>query len=233
MYRILATILATLAIANLATGCSRIAQKNLAEDSPSIVHSGGGIIVGSVTAPKVLHYHKTALFRYRALGDDGKPGGILTSGRTPGWQPTIPECDEDGLEQECGRLFAVSLPAGGYEIFEVSAVGDNDSYRVFPPLQFTVLEGKVSYLGDLHVSYCQGMVHSMRGGILGGEISIRDEFDRDIPLLKSKYSQLNSVDVDKRLLPATSSSWRVSYEPYDWGTCKGSVINPLALKPEK
>ena len=227
MQRVLAVFLVTLAIVNLNAGCSRIAQKNIDGDTSSIVHPGGGMIVGSVTAPKVLHYHKTAVLRYRALSDDGKPGGVLTSGRTPGWQPTIPKCAQDGLEQECGRLFAVSLPAGRYEIFEVSAIPGNESYKVIPPLRFTVLEGKVAYLGNLHVVYCHGSFHSMRGGILGGDISIRDELDRDAALLKSKYTHLNGVDIDKRLLPATSSSWRVSYEPYDWGTCRAPATNSL------
>jgi len=207
-------------IAILGSACSRFVQQNIGEDAAPGFEAGGGMIVGSVTAPFASRYHHGVQFRYRSLGGDGSRQGVLTSASGLRFVPYMPSCGEDGLEPQCGRLFAVELPAGDYEVFQLTVASGGSGYSL--PIQtwrFCVSPGQVSYLGSLHMQYCEGLVRNTRGGILGGELSIRDEYARDVALLRGRFRQLAGQPVRRQLLPATVIRWRVPYQPYDWGHC--------------
>ena len=222
-------LLTAFAISIISISCSGIVQKNIAADAFSNYDFESGIIVGSVTAPFILHYHETVLFHYRSVDDDGQQNGVLTSGTQhkiiyP--YPFVPLCDSDSLESQCGRLFAVQLPVGNYEIYRVVIIGRED-FQIIEPLLFKVEKEKTSYLGNLHMTFCQGLVRNTRGNILGGDISIKDEFDRDIVLLKRKYNGLSAISIKKQLLQNTFLRWRISYEPFDWGDCGQNSHNSM------
>jgi hypothetical protein len=213
-------LLVTLVAAFLLSGCGSLVQKNIDPGASFLAGSEEGLILGSVTAPFVDRYHETIVFHYRSLGDGGKTAGRLTSARSPAaWIPGVPACDEEGLEQECGRLFAVSLPAGDYEIHGVGEQSPGEQIYQMPPLRFTVIRGQASYLGNLHTRFCQGLVRSTRGAILGGDLVILDESQRDLALLEVRYPQLTGADIQRQLLPNLAWRWRVPWEPYDWGDC--------------
>lgn len=198
-------------------GCSRLVQDNIDVRDPSGPDSGTGLIVGSVTAPFALHYHENVIFLYRSVSDTDNPHGVLTSGTSHKYlTPYISSCDEDGLGGQCGRLFAVRLPAGRYEIHQVR-IGDN--FQDLLPVVFSVAPGRADYIGNLHTAFCVGQPRELRGAILGADVSVTDDYDRDTGLLREKFSALRQVPIRSRLLPDPSWRVRVSYEPDDWGTC--------------
>ena len=209
-------------------GCTSVAQKNLDENQLAFSNSENGVIVGSVTAPFAAHHHETVLFEYRKLGDNDKNIGVLTSGiQHKNFLIGIPSCSEGGLPQQCGRLFAITLPPGNYEIYRAIVMHRGEFQQILPA-GFTVTKGKVSYLGSLSVTFCAGMVTRYRGNILGANVSIKDEYERDVLLIRERFDALHNVSVDKRLLSDNSWSWRVSWkgvfggnvEPFDWGGCR-------------
>jgi len=211
----------------LLAACGGLVQQDIRGHDPALADGPGGMIVGSVTAPFASQYHHGVLFRYRSLGDSGGVRGILTSATSQHYVPFWPSCEEDGLPRQCGRLFAVALPEGEYEIHEVTIVSGGSGHSVsIPAWGFSVSRGEVSYLGNLNMQYCQGLVRRFRGGILGGDITVRDEYQRDIELLESKFGQLAVARVQKRLLPDIAASWRVTYQPFDWGTCAVAQAGP-------
>lgn len=216
-------LLAALLAAFLVSACGSLFQENIDPDASSPAGSQEGLILGSVTAPFIDRYHEPVVFHYRSVGDGDKTTGRLTSARSPVlWIPGIPACNEEGLTEQCGRLFAVSLPAGNYEIHGVQEQRTGAQIYAMPPLRFTVTRGKASYLGNLHTTFCQGLVRSTRGAILGGDLAIVDERQRDLALLRARYPQLAGVEIEKQLLPNLAWRWRVPYEPFDWGNCESA-----------
>lgn len=217
------SLLVTLVAAVLVAGCSRMIQQNIKPDAPTLFRPGEGVILGSVTAPiKRYYYHETLVFHYRSVGDGGKTAGLLTTAKSDGArfvQWGIPTCDKEGLAEQCGRLFAVSLPAGEYEIHSVQEVMPPSRTFELPPLRFTVAAGRASYLGNVHTTFCEGLVRSTRGAVLGGHLVILDESQRDLSLLEARYPQLKGADVEKQFLPNLGWRWRVPWEAYDWGSC--------------
>jgi len=225
IHLIITFVLASAAILNV--GCTSFEQKNLSESQSPYSGSGNGVIVGSVTAPFAQHYHESVLFGYRKLGSGDKTAGILTSGiRHKNFLLQIPSCSEGGIPEQCGRVFAISLPAGDYEIYKAQVIGRGDFQQVTSAL-FTVTKGDVIYIGNLHVTFCVGMVNRYRGNILGADVSLRDEYERDIAVIREQHGELATASIDKRLLPDNSWRWRVSWNalfrgdvgPYDWGDC--------------
>ena len=216
-----------LLITILSNGCNTLIQNNISKNKYIGIDFEGGIIVGSVTAPFAKHYHKEVYFQYRSLGSGDKHNGVITSGTPfPGLLPWLPSCHEDSLEDQCGRLFAINLPAGDYEIYGMK-VNDNEGFRPIPPAVFSSSEGSVTYIGNLHVIYCVGLPRSLRGAILGGVIKVLDNYERDTDLIKKKYRSLNVTPIQKILLPDYSWSWRVSYQPHDWGDCGDSSAKKI------
>jgi hypothetical protein len=214
----------------LGVGCESFKhkQKNLSESHWPVSGSENGAIVGSVTAPFAMHYHETILFGYRKLDGGDKIDGVVTSGiQHKNFLMQIPSCGEGGIPQQCGRVFAISLPAGEYEIYRAQVIS-RDNFQQIVPALFTVTKGKVTYVGNLHVTFCVGMASRYRGNILGADVSIRDEYDRDVAVIREQHGALATTLIDKRLLPDNSWKWRASWKsllggdagPYDWGGCR-------------
>jgi len=190
---------------SLLHGCSFYglldAVDNINPNQPITLTPGTGMIVGSVTAPRVGQYWEISRFRYRKPGES--ESGVLESASPisnalwikgqpvlPGW--TVPD---PGLEQQLGRLFAVELAAGTYEIFQL------DSNRRLlihmQPLRFEVQAGEILYLGNLHVRYClyKPDRRVFRSYVNAGIPSVRDEAQRDLPLLLRKFPALTGSNI--------------------------------------
>jgi len=171
-----------------------------------------GLVVGSVTAPMVQHYWDISRFRYRMLGK-AESGALESASPTADFlwikglaiQPggTGPE---PGLEEELGRLFAVELETGIYEIYQLD--GNNGPLMQMQPARFMVQPGEILYLGNLHVRYClyKPDRRVYRSYVSAGIPSVRDEAQRDLPLLRRKFPAL----ARSKILPAVidDSAWQ-------------------------
>ena len=178
--------------------------KNIDPNRPVALSPGTGIIVGSVTAPMVLHYWDICLFHYRKLGDS-KSGVLESASPTANllWMKDRPiepggTGPDPGLEQQLGRLFAVELAAGTYEIYQLDT--RETALIHMQPVRFEVRSGEIIYIGNLHVHYCLYTPdrHAYRGRINGGIPSVHDEAQRDLPLLVRKFPALAGA----KILPA-------------------------------
>lgn len=170
------------------------------------------MIVGSVTAPRVLHYWEISHFRYRKLGES-KSGVLESASPTSNafWikdQPIQPggTGPDPGLEQQLGRLFAVELAAGAYEIFQLDV---NRRLLIhMQPVRFEVQAGEILYIGNLHVHYClyKPDRRVYRSYVNAGIPSVRDEAQRDLPLLIRKFPALTGASI----LPAVidDNAWQ-------------------------
>lgn len=100
----------------------------------------------------------------------------------------------------------MELTAGTYEIYQLDAPGKLLIH--LQPLRFEVRPGEILYLGNLHVRYCLYTPdrRAYRSYVNGGIPSIRDEAQRDLPLLIRKFPALTGADI----LPAVidDSSWQ-------------------------
>jgi hypothetical protein len=185
----------------LLQACSPNLVKNIDPDQPLFLSPGAGLITGSVTAPKVFHYWVVARFRYRQL--DQSESRLLESATPTSnflWIEDLPiqasaSGPDPGLEQELGRLFAVELPAGTYEIYQLESEGELLIHM--PPVRFEVRAGEISYLGNLNVRNClyRPDQRVYRGYVNAGIPSVRDESQRDLPLLMRKFPALTGASI--------------------------------------
>lgn len=184
--------------------CSFDPVRNIDPNLPVTLSQETGMIVGSVTAPRVEHYWEVSHFHYRKLGDS-KSDVLESASPTANflWMKDRPiqpagTGPDPGLEQQLGRLFAVELAAGTYEIYQLDSPGI--VLIRMPPVRFEVRSGEIVYIGNLHVRYCIYTPdrRAYRGRINGGIPSVRDEAQRDLPLLARKFPAL----AGKKIQPA-------------------------------
>lgn len=202
----------------LLQACSLDPVRNIDPDRPVTLSPGMGMIVGSVTAPRIGHYWEISHFQYRRLGESYS--GTLQSASPSSnalWiknhpvQPggTVPD---PGLEQQLGRLFAVELPAGVYEIFQLDMNMGRWNYSnsgllmYMQPVRFEVRLGEILYIGNLHVRYClyKPDRRVYRGYVNAGIPSIRDEAQRDLPLLLRKFPVLAGSNIVPAVIDDTA-----------------------------
>ena len=226
--------IAVAVMAIFSTGCASPFQRNINEHYLIDADEGNGLIVGSVSAPPIPRgysptadsahsYHDVAKFFFRSRDQGSRLEGVLTSGTKHPRIDNIPACESEGLAEECGRLFAIRLPAGTYEIYR-GRFGDNPYYDYVDwerPAVFPVAAGKTIYLGNLHVEYCKGRPTSIRsrGSILGADVSLRDRYERDTALIRQRFAALQKAEIIRQPLPDPAWRFRVPWTPYDWETC--------------
>jgi len=204
----------------LLQACSLDPVRNIDPERPITLSPGTGMVAGSVTAPRVWHYWEISHFRYRKLGESysgtlqsASPGSNALWIKNHPVQPggTVPD---PGLEQQLGRLFAVELPAGTYEIFQLDMnmgrwlSSDHGLLIHMQPVRFEVRSGEILYIGNLHVRFCQYSPDRRvyRGRVNAGIPSVRDEAQRDLPLLLRKFPALKGSNI----LPAVidDTAWQ-------------------------
>lgn len=105
--------------------------------------------------------------------------------------------DFKGVDSRMGRLIALPLEPGDYELFNwmlyVNRLGGyaNLSPKTAPPPHsFTIRAGEITYLGDLHIETILGKNPFGISLAFGGNPDITDQTARDLPVLKTKYPNL-------------------------------------------
>jgi len=196
----------------LLQACSSNPVKSIDSNQPITLSPGTGMIVGSVTAPRVMHYWEKSNFRYRKLGES-KSGSLESATPTSDFlwikdHPIQPGGlgPDPGLEAQLGRLFAVKLAAGTYEIYRL----DKKSGLLIhmQPVRFEVRGGEILYIGNLHVRFClyKPDRRVYRGYINAGIPSVRDESQRDLPLLLQKFPALAGMNIMQTVID--DYAWR-------------------------
>ena len=105
--------------------------------------------------------------------------------------------DFKGKDSSMGRLLAVSLNPGEYELFYWMLYYHNYVTNNYleptippPPHSFTIRAGEITYLGDLHIDTILGKGPFGLPVVSGGNPDITDQIDRDLPVLKEKYPNI-------------------------------------------
>ena len=191
----------------LATGC---AMKNIKSDYVASSSNETGVIIGSLTSPYV-----------------SRPKGPCVSlyFEHHGSMPAIESCEGsvniESVEYR-GNLFALEVPAGLHQ-FDHWSLYNRESSRIWPaekppPLEVTVKPGEVVYVGNIHFHI------SIRKNWFGRRFSsdpipeVRDESDRDLPLLKALYPGLSKQEINVRLFPLGV-----------WGTTETEAVGPTII----
>lgn len=193
----------------MATGCANTPS---GEPTESLGDASQGVLATSISYTPGTRT-MDAWFYLRKKGDTDKENYIrlkanppLTTGRgflalaAPGaGGPRLPT-----VGGRLGRVIAISLPPGDYELVSwtlyIQAVGGYgyiSPKEEPPPLPFSVTAGQVTYLGSLHGQTIMGKnVFGM--SIPGsGNAIITDNFDLDMPHIRSKFPMISSWPVSK------------------------------------
>lgn len=209
-----------------------------------------GVAVGSVTSPpnEYGQWQEASRYSLRSRTDPAVVG-FLRSGSDDFYgrlgmpfaylrYPDYRGCaEEEGLETECGRLFAMELPAGEYEIREVivSGRGNGSSWIVeLPDYRFTVQAGAVSYLGNLNNRLCIGSL-GFSNLVIAVSGEVRDNFDRDWPLLRAKYPFLANQPIERAAIqgsPWLSRLWKRKVPKHGWDACDDEESEGLGQLPD-
>lgn len=183
-----------------------------------------GIITGSVgTNPLGKQWREWSQYVYHSTNDP-KLSGHVTS--AVNWSNPFfpqPECKDDGLPAECGHLFAIILPAGEYEFSAVIPARDSQTADPWPSgyaatlkgYRFEVKPGQAIYIGNMLSRLCGGSSYSYYGiasigSARAAQGDVADMYERDMPLLKEKYPQLQNVSVKNE--PMAGVAWRWEYK---------------------
>ena len=98
-----------------------------------------------------------------------------------------------------GGLFAVALPAGTYSIAGWYVSQDDTTFTPKGPVkvEFDVLAGQATYLGNLHFVE----VNRANPFKIGYSVTLEDMRDRDIPILVKHYATLATSHVNMAMSP--------------------------------
>lgn len=117
--------------------------------------------------------------------------GMQDFGHERDWTKFKDECPSEP-NNYYGKLVAIELPAGTYEIYQIEGVskykkiGSDTDISV----KFTVTPNKVNYLGNFHFHFNKRYFH----------YNAENLSQRDIPLFLNKYKQFNMRDIIFNLL---------------------------------
>lgn len=207
-------IVAALAVA--LTGCGSFYPESVTPDfqfggTPEI-----GVIVGSVTSlpdPTYLgNWRDYSRYEIRSTTDPKIVRNIVSGAISNFLRPwgSLPLCADDGLEAECGHLFAIDLPPGDYVLSAVqpamaqatSSLTSNDWVLPLEGYRFTVAAGEVRYIGELTSHICVGAEGGWSTGnrVWAAKGEVRDSFARDWPLIARKYPALASLKAVRALI---------------------------------
>ena len=201
-------------------------KSGLPPDYNVLLDSANGVVVGSVgTNPLGKQWREWSQYLYLSSIDQKKRGSVASA---VNWSNPFfpqPECPDDGLEAECGNLFAIILPAGEYEFWAVipamdSNAADNSTrYAVgLEGYKFEVQPGEATYIGNMLSRLCGGSSYSYYGTAAIGRArvaqgDVADRYARDLPLLVAKFPQLKNAVVKNETMPGVP--WRWEWEQRD------------------
>ena len=221
-------------------GCTT-RQPVLPPDFDPAAMPGHGIVVGSVTSVPDTRwspaFFEASAYFYRGIDAPGI-SGVLRSGRGSALAALDGERCERGIpdanggiaddrsipDRDCGRLFAVPLPAGRYRIHAVqvrepNATSIESAPHFSQPLEtfeWTVVAGQIAYLGEFRSRICMGSTGRGLGvAAVAGEV--RDAFDRDQRLLALRFPGLQGRSIVQGVLRTEPWLWHAPAPLADTG----------------
>jgi hypothetical protein len=164
---------------------------------------GHGMILGSATVTDldetlIAHAH----FYINAAGVG--PGPMRAVVTADSCQPKSKNPGNSDFVGSCGRLFALDLPAGNYQISDwllETSGGESFTPKDWDPIPFKVEAGKATYIGDLHMLLRMGKNLLGLDVVAGGWPLLLDNRVRDAELLRRKYPWLNDEVIQVELVP--------------------------------
>jgi hypothetical protein len=96
-------------------------------------------------------------------------------------------------DESCGSLFVIRLPAGDYELYDFTAVQDTfggtfiHSPRTPFSIPFKVVDGKISYFGEIKMNRIHGQKFLGIAGPESVQFEVSDQEKRDLDIFKDKY----------------------------------------------
>jgi hypothetical protein len=211
-----------------------------------------GIVVGSVTSlpNRYGQWQEWSAYSFRARADSTVAGRLWSGsddlyGRliVPFAYRRYPEykgcAEEASLESVCGRLFAIELPVGEYEIWQVIVAGRGGASSVWTvPLaetRFTVRGGAVTYLGNLNNRICVSSI-GLSNIVVAVSGEVQDHFTRDWPLLIAKYPFIAEQSMERAVIqgqPWQQRLWSNREPSGGWEVCNPEAAEQdLAASPE-
>ncbi len=193
--------LASLTVAMSMGGCSTY---RLAGDLADPAAASAGIIVGSITQTSdggVVRFDDPAIFYFESV--QGSERFRLQSAdiHRPWHGPPNIALADHGLAHVHGKLFAVALPAGDYRLSRFAVAWPSQQTATFAsPPGFTLRPGEVVYVGNLDAGFCVRHAYANQAGVAGVQLSSKDHFDRDVPLLRQRFAALRTANIVKRML---------------------------------
>ena len=192
-------VLVIFIVSACATGVPKSQISNAATpDGQSVAR---GVIVGSFTQIGKT-YVRSISFRHIASGKSFTiaQGTFLSRNDFKG--------NIDGI----GIVFAYELPVGEYEFFDYE-ISYNDGLvsKVWRPqakfsIPFEVNGGKINYLGDIRLIPSRGKNFLGLAIDAGGAFLFANELERDLPIIRRRFSHLLNEDVN----PAVPTSGDIS-----------------------
>ncbi|RZI83285.1 MAG: hypothetical protein EOP38_13145 [Rubrivivax sp.] len=107
--------------------------------------------------------------------------------------PVFPKSDFEDLGYDKlgkkGAVLAEALPPGDYEVFDWRVVAGSRTLRARKPfsIPFTVVQGKVAYIGSYHFTHQGYLVGSVTA-------NAKDLFERDAKIFDSKFKDYQPLE---------------------------------------
>lgn len=191
-----------LTLSALLAGSCALPALNLERDQATL-QPNMALLVGSVTQSsdgKPSPFHDRAIFHF---GE--KTGNIrfhLDSAEIerPILGPPNRALTDRGLEDVNGKLFAVQLPPGTYQLERFLIEGTKQRIAFSRPLGVELSAGEIAYIGNLDAAFCVRHAYANQAGVAGVVISVNDRRDRDIRLLRERFAALRRASIGDKVL---------------------------------
>lgn len=159
-----------------------------------------GLLIGSMSANESDDLYTSYFYNFRSLENLDKDYQLklryYDSISRVLYGKTI--LDEDFKSTEStGKLYAIPLPEGKYEFYKIGTVrADGMTESVWSNAtpfsrRFNIKSGEITYFGDVHFRTTKGKNIFGMSVYSSPDIQIENSKQRDIPLLKNKYPDLN------------------------------------------
>jgi hypothetical protein len=185
----------------LLTGCYRVATNISQAEVPQ---PGLALVLASVTQTSdgdPTPFDDRAIFYFSRKYGDHRFRLESAEIHRPILGPPNYARTDTGLEAVHGKLYAVHVPSGTYQLdhFKVEWPSQQE-IRLAAPVEINVNEGDIVYIGNLDAAFCIRHAYANQYGVVGVKLSANDQSSRDIPLLRAKFSSLRHVQIEKRMI---------------------------------
>ncbi|WP_019142395.1 hypothetical protein [Noviherbaspirillum massiliense] len=186
-------------------------QTKIGDTTQPLMPEGSGLVAATVyfatphPAPTTLHFNFH--LRYGPTDGQGEEWLLNRSDNRYFWSK-----DPRALpDEDYAKLLLAVVKPGKYRLTQgdVTPMASNRSFllkekNITNPREFEVVAGQVTYIGSIQMSY--GVMFDARANKYGGEfvpsyinMSVKNDFDRDVRELKSLDPRLGSVVIKNAL----------------------------------